>query len=190
MCKREKFNRERSGTRTSGRSSRGSRRRCPSCSHRGLCRSNHGQLRFQSPSTRQIQMGIQLKKIQIGRQEKYKLQPKRLTEVRELTQRAIRSSSAQIAHASNVLIGIPWGSVCSTSLSSELIFCEAYSSVVAVVGADSSFASNSFIVSKASAFTSGSITSSFIRAFYGGMCVVGVYYVSDPCFIPMQNIFF
>jgi len=60
--KTEIFNRGRSDTRTSGRSSHGSKRRYPSCSRRDLCQSSHGQLHCQIPSTRQIQMDIQLNK--------------------------------------------------------------------------------------------------------------------------------
>jgi len=89
-----------------------------------------------------------------------------------------------------VLISIPRGRIYSSRLTGELILGKANSSIIAVIGADCSLTSYSFIVSEASTLSGRSITCAFIGAFYGGMSVVGIYYRSNPSFIPEVIIYF
>jgi len=97
-----------------------------------------------------------------------------------LDQRAVRSPSSQVANASYVLVGIPWGVVRSASLGGELLLGEADTIVTALVGADGSLASNALVVREASALASLSVASTLVRALNNGVDVVCVINISDP----------
>ena len=79
-----------------------------------------------------------------------------------------------------MLIAIPGSVVDTDSLLGELLLSEANTVLTALVGADGSLASNTFVVSKASALASLSIANSLVGALYYGVGVVGVIDVSDP----------
>jgi len=61
-----------------------------------------------------------------------------------------------------MLIEVPGGVVIAVSLDSELLLGEADTIITALVGADGSLASNAFVVGKASAFASLSITNTLV----------------------------
>ncbi len=79
-----------------------------------------------------------------------------------------------------MLVVIPRGVVFAESFLCELVLGEADTILTALVGADGSLASNTFVVGKASALTSLSIANTLVGAFYYGVGVVGVVDISYP----------
>ena len=99
---------------------------------------------------------------------------------RALNQGAIRASSSQIANASDMLVVVPRSGVLANSRISELLLSEADTVITALVGADGSLASNTFIVGEARALTSLSVADTFVRALNNGVGVVGIINKADP----------
>jgi hypothetical protein len=104
-----------------------------------------------------------------------------------LNQTAVRATTTEIAHASNMLLGIPRCIISSRSLIGELLLCEANSSKRARVGAHGALTSNTFIVLKTSALTSFSGTSTLVRAFNYGMGIICRHNTSNPGLRSVNN---
>lgn len=97
-----------------------------------------------------------------------------------LNQRAVRATSSQITHATNLLLSIPGGRVDTTGLRSQLLLGEADTSITASIGADRALAGNSLIVSVALALTGLSIASTLVRALNHGVSIVSVFHSTNP----------
>ena len=79
-----------------------------------------------------------------------------------LTKRAVRSTSSKVAHAADLLFGIPGCGVGSACLYSKLLLREAHTSVAAAIGANSPLTRDTIIVGVAYALTSASVTCALI----------------------------
>lgn len=97
-----------------------------------------------------------------------------------LLQVAGRATVARIAEAADMLHGIPRLSVSATGLGGEVLLRPAGAAVVAVVGAESTLASNSVVAGEAVAGTGGAIASALVGALHPRVKIVGVDYVSHP----------
>jgi hypothetical protein len=90
------------------------------------------------------------------------------------------TSSAQIANATQLHVSIPWGGICSASLSRQLLLSEADTGLRASVGTYSTLASNTLIVGEAGAFAGSSIADTSVGAFYHRVSVVGIDNGTNP----------
>lgn len=97
-----------------------------------------------------------------------------------LLQRAVGAAESCIAHAADVLHGIPRLIVVATSLNSELLLGVADTAAAAVVGADGTLASNSCIVVVADTLAGLAVASTLARALNGGVHIVGACNMADP----------
>jgi hypothetical protein len=79
-----------------------------------------------------------------------------------------------------MLHGIPGSAVCTVGTRSKVLLRPASSTVVTVVRAKSTLASNTFVTSKALAITSVTIANTFVGAFGPGVEIVGVHNVTNP----------
>lgn len=79
-----------------------------------------------------------------------------------------------------MLHGIPRLSVSATGLGGEVLLRPAGAAVVAVVGAESTLASNSVVAGEAVTGTGGAIASALVGALHPRVKIVGVDYVSNP----------
>jgi len=93
---------------------------------------------------------------------------------------AVWTSSAEVAHAANVLGSIPRSAVGAASLNCKLRFSKADTCTTAGVRAHGPLASDSLVILKALAFSSFSITESLVGAFNYGMCIIRVRNGSNP----------
>lgn len=85
---------------------------------------------------------------------------------RALLQRAVWAAEASIAHASDMLHGVPRLVICGTGLVGELLLGVADTSSAAVVGADGTVAGNTDIVVEASTLSSLSVACSLVGALH------------------------
>ena len=79
-----------------------------------------------------------------------------------------------------MLQSVPRTVVGHARLASQLLLRVADATVVAVVGADGSFAGNAVVVGEALALTRLSVADALVGALYGRMGVVGTLHVADP----------
>ena len=98
--------------------------------------------------------------------------------------RAVRATTADVAHAPHMLVVIPRISVGSGSLKGKSFLSKAYSSITAFIRAHGTLTRNSFVIRKANALTTLSIANTLVGALNHGMSVVSFYYFANPCFIP------
>ena len=85
-----------------------------------------------------------------------------------------------ITQAANVLHGIPRGRVHATNLACQMLLRPAGTSIVTVVGADGTLASNTVITSKTLASPTLSVTDTLVGALSPGVQVVLVDHITDP----------
>lgn len=85
-----------------------------------------------------------------------------------------------VADAADVLHGIPRLSVRAIGSMREVLLGPASSTVIAVVRAEGSLASNSFVSDKALALSSSTVADSLVGALSPGMKIVGVDNLTDP----------
>ena len=99
---------------------------------------------------------------------------------RALDERAVGAASAKIAHASDVLLGVPGLRVQAASLIGELLLGEAHPGLGAVVRAYSSLAGDSLVILEASTRASLCIARSLIGALRDGVRIVSGDDISHP----------
>lgn len=97
-----------------------------------------------------------------------------------LLQVAGGASVTSVAEAADVLHGVPGLGVGAAGLGSQVLLGPAGTAVIAVVGAQSTLASNTVVTGEAVAGSGRSVAGSLVGAFYPRMQVVGVYNISDP----------
>lgn len=97
---------------------------------------------------------------------------------------ASRASVARVAEATNVLHGIPRQTVGTRALGGQDLLGPASSAVVAVVGAGSSLASNSFVPGEALARANLAVTETLVGALSPRVNVVSVDNSADPSEVP------
>jgi hypothetical protein len=94
--------------------------------------------------------------------------------------RAVRTTTANIADATNVHLSVPRGGVGAAGLRGELLLGEADTSLVAVIRAHGTLTGNAIIVGVARALASLSVTSALVGALGLGVSVVGAHHGADP----------
>jgi len=90
------------------------------------------------------------------------------------------STVSSITEATYMLHGIPRLGIGTTSFGGKQLLRPASASIIAVVGAHSTLASNTIITSKAIANSSRAITDTLVAALRPRMQVVGVHHLADP----------
>ena len=99
---------------------------------------------------------------------------------RALHQRAVRATTTQITHTTDMLLGVPGGGVCAGGFGGELLLGEAHSGIGARVGADSTLASNTLVVGEACAFSGAAVAVTLVGALHNGVEVIGSLDMADP----------
>jgi len=90
------------------------------------------------------------------------------------------ASVPSVAEASDVLHGVPGLLVYTRALGGQMFLGPAGSSVIAVVGADGSLASNTFVAGEALAGTNLAVAEASVRALRPGMEIVGIDDSANP----------
>jgi len=94
---------------------------------------------------------------------------------------ASRASVASVAEAANVLHGIPSQCVISSALGSQVLLGPAGATVVAVIGADGSLASYTFVSGEALAGTNLAVAQTSVGALRPRVEIIGVDNSANPC---------
>ena len=97
-----------------------------------------------------------------------------------LLQLAAGSPVSCIAEASDMLQGIPGKLVRSTTLAGQVLLRPAGSSVIAIVRACGTLASNTIITREARAGASLAIAGALVGALRPGVHIVGIHHLTDP----------
>jgi len=91
-----------------------------------------------------------------------------------------RTSVASIAEATNVLHGIPGSSVSAASFGSQVLLRPAGTTVIAVIRAQGTLASNTIVAREATAGACGAITGTLVRALGPRVQVIGINHFTNP----------
>jgi hypothetical protein len=102
-----------------------------------------------------------------------------------LDERAVGATTADIAHASDMLLCVPRGGVCGTSLGGELALGEAHTGIRASVGADGTLAGNTLVIRKANTLTGLPIANTLVGTLNNGVRIVSSHYITNPCGCPI-----
>jgi len=105
---------------------------------------------------------------------------KRVRTRRALLEVAGGSSVSLIADATNVFHRVPGSAVSAVGTGSKVLLGPASSTIVTVVRADGTLASNTLVASKALALTSGAVAHTLVGALRPGVEVVGIDNVTNP----------